>query len=302
LSDAARHIDFHQKALLSDQIGVGMAALLLGIYFGAPLAADVSLAIGDPTWPIGLQYDVSPDYLFFDVSQTRLFIVECKGTQGSRATSLEQIRRGTEQVPSIVFTNGRTPPSLIVATCLSRREIRILIIDPPDEEDFRPETLGEPEPISQREWKIRNDAEFMRTARLISEAKVLSFAGAYQEAAVKLESAHMLVNRTPRSLPGKPETIENEFGRFTGIRQRVGLKDRFNIEVVQALEVAVHDAFVADEPTRTDEALRAFQHRSATAKDHQTGQPVVAARENNGVVVRSAGPDGSLLEVRVSPP
>ena len=84
LSEAARNIDFHQKGLLSDQIGVGMAAILLGTYLHAPFAADVSVAMSDPAWPIDLQYDTSPDYLFFDTPQTSLFVVECKGTQTTR--------------------------------------------------------------------------------------------------------------------------------------------------------------------------------------------------------------------------
>src|SRR5215472_8772078 len=87
LSDAAQNIDFHQKGLLSDQIGVGVAATLMGTYLNAPQAADVSVAMADPTWPIELKSDVSPDYLFFDSSQANLFVVECKGTQVSRSNS-----------------------------------------------------------------------------------------------------------------------------------------------------------------------------------------------------------------------
>lgn len=88
LSGAAKQIDFHQKGLLSDQIGVGMAAILMGDHLNAPLAADVSVAMDDPSWPIDLQYETSPDYLFFDATQTNLFVVECKGTQSSRSESI----------------------------------------------------------------------------------------------------------------------------------------------------------------------------------------------------------------------
>jgi hypothetical protein len=76
LSPAAKNIDFHQKGLLSDQIGVGIAAWLMGSYLGAPLAADVSVAMDDPAWPIALQYESSPDYLFFDSSQSNLCAIE----------------------------------------------------------------------------------------------------------------------------------------------------------------------------------------------------------------------------------
>jgi len=303
LSDAARGIDFHQKGLLSDQIGVGMAAMLMGMYLNAPLATDVSVAMDDPAWPIDLQYDTSPDYLFFDATQTTLYVVECKGTQTSRSASLDQLRRGAEQVPSLTFVDGRTPPSLVVATYLSKHETRVLLIDPPPGNDVPPDRPEKPERVSQREWKVRSDVEFGRATRLISEAKVLSFAGFYDAAAHKLERAQTRMARTLRSAPRELETVENEFGRFRGIRQRVGLKDRFDIDVLQALDTNVHDAFLAEEPERTDHELRTFQTRSKAASVRLQGaQPILTTHEKEAVVVRSAGRDGSLLEVRVSPP
>jgi hypothetical protein len=198
-------------------------------------------------------------------------------------------------VPSLTFNDGRTPPSLVIATCLSRRGTRILLIDPPGEDDTskHPE---KPERVGPREWKVRNDAEFGRATRLISEAKVLSFAGAYQAAASKLERAHTRIPRTPRSAPREPEIAENEFGMFTGIRQRVGLKDRFNIDVFQALDTNVYHTLLSEEPARTDEQLRIFQERV------ERTQSVLTTHENGAVVVRTAAPDGTLLEVRVSPP
>ncbi|MGA2851837.1 MAG: hypothetical protein ABSE46_22775 [Terracidiphilus sp.] len=112
LSEAAQQIDFHQKGLLSDQIGVGMAAFLLGTYLDAPLSVDVDVAVRhDATWPVRLQYKTEPDYIFFSADQNTLYVVECKGTQSARSSALEQLRRGTEQVPSLVFEDGRSPLS-----------------------------------------------------------------------------------------------------------------------------------------------------------------------------------------------
>jgi hypothetical protein len=301
LSDAAKNIDFHQKGLLSDQIGVGMSAFLLGTYLNAPLAADVSVAMGDPAWPIDLRHDTSPDYLFFDAAQTNLFIVECKGTQTSRYYSLDQLCRGTEQVPSLTFTDGRTPPSLVIATCLTEEGTSILLVDPPNDDELPPEHLARPERVGDREWRVRNDAEFSQATRLISEAKVLSFAGAYQAAASKLDRAHIRTAGMPGFVGPEPVFTENEFGKFRGVRQRVGLKDRFNIDVFQALDTSVYEALLSEESVRTVEALRSFQSRSALVNVEMT-QPVLTTHEKEAVVVRSAGPDGSLLEIRVSPP
>jgi hypothetical protein len=83
---------------------------------------------------------------------------------------------------------------------------------------------------------------------------------------------------------------------FTGIRQRVGLKDRFNIDVYQALDTNVYHALLSEEPARIDEQLRTFQDRV------ERTQSVLTTHENGAVVVRTAAPDGTLLEVRVSPP
>ncbi len=302
LSDAARNIDFHQKGLLSDQIGVGMAALLLGIYLNAPLAADVSVAMDDPTWPIDLEYETSPDYIFFDSTQANLFIVECKGTQTTRYASVDQLRRGTEQVPSLSFTDGRMPPSLVVATCLSKEGTRVLVIDPPGDEDSGKHSERS-ERVGPREWKVLNDAEFGRATRLLSDVKLLSFAGADQAAAEKLDRAHTRRTKTPRIVPRVAEISENEFGSFRGVRQRVGLKDRFHLDVFQALDTTVFDALVSEEPDRAEEELRAFKSRTALASgvNVQSPQAVLTTHERDTLVVRSAGPDGSLLEIRVSP-
>src|SRR5215213_888070 len=250
LSYAARNIDFHQKSLLSDEIGVGMAALLVGAYMNAPLAADVSVAMNDPTWPIDLQSRESPDYLFFDSTQTTIFIVECKGSQTTRAASMDQLRRGTEQVPSLIFTDGRRPPSLIVATLLSSNGTTVFVVDPPSDDESRIEELEKPERTGKREWRVRDDKAFTRATRLISQAKLLSFSGADEAAATKLQRARTEVRRTPRVVPRVTTTSENEFGTFIGVRQRLPMKDRINVDVFQGIERPVYESILAEDMDR----------------------------------------------------
>jgi hypothetical protein len=298
LSNEATRIDFHQKALLSDEIGVGMAAVLLGTHFDSPLAVDVSIAMQDENWQIGLQNNSSPDYLFFDSTQANLYVVECKGTQSSRSISLDQVRRGTEQVQSLTFTNRATPPSLVVATCLTRRGTRVLLVDPPGDDKPAPE---KPERLTDRDWIIRDSTEFTRSTRLLSEAKLLTYAGADEAAANLLEQTHMRGQVRRRRTSREAETTENEFGHFKGIRQRVGLKDRMNIDVFEALDSRVYDAVVAGDPARIDGEMQAFRQRvSAETLEPQTLQSVSTTHEDDALVVRSAAQDGSLLEIRVS--
>ena len=296
LSDEARNIDFHQKGLLSDRIGVGMAATLLGSYLNAPLAADVSVAMHDPTWPIDVQGDASPDYLFFDESQTNLFVVECKGTQTTRYSSIDQLRRGTEQVPSVVFTDGRRPPSLVIATYLAKSGTRVLILDPPGDDpgNERPSRRI----TGQREWTIEHSDRFTYSTRAISEAKLLSFAGAVDIAATKLKRAEVSF-ATPRTVPPELETTDNEFGVFRGIRQRVGMRDRLNVEVFQALDLGVFKALQSDDLEELTAQVARYRKPVGSSDDQQT---VVSNFEGGVLDVKSVGPDGSLLEIRVSEP
>ena len=64
LSGAALGIDVHQKTLMSDQIGVGMAAVVMELYFNAPVAVDVAVALNEQVLPVDLAEAASPDYLF----------------------------------------------------------------------------------------------------------------------------------------------------------------------------------------------------------------------------------------------
>jgi hypothetical protein len=302
LSQAARNIDFHQKALLSDQMGIAMTAVLLGDYLGAPLAADVSVAMRDPMWPIDLQFESSPDYLFFDNTQTNLFVVECKGSQTTRAASLDQICRGTEQVPSLVFTDGRTPPSLVVSTLLSADETRVFVIDPPGDEERPSDYPEKPERLDERRWRVRDDKAFASAARLISEAKLLSYAGADAAASTRLERARALPERAGRPAERETEVNQNEFGTFTGVRQFVAVKDRVNVEVFQALDNQVFEAILSEDSERLTEEIRDFRDRTAAASQDEPSQPIVISHDQNSLTVKTAGPDGSLLEVRVSTP
>lgn len=264
LSDAAQRIDVHQKAVLSDQIGVAMAASLLGSELGAPLSSDVSVAMNDPAWPIEILNRSSPDYIFFNLEQTNLFVVECKGTQSSRASALDQMRRGCEQAASLSFTDGRPqPPAIIVATYLSPAGTRVLILDPPGDDHSNGSDTRTPK--REREWKVTDNIGFLQATRRLSEARVLSFAGLDEAATEKLERAGARRSVFPRSTPRRTEISENEFGRFRGTRQSVSLRDGVALEVFQAIEIDVANAFTTEDVGQAEGALHLFQARSAAA-------------------------------------
>jgi hypothetical protein len=303
LSDVARSIDFHQKSLMSDQIGVGMAAVLMGDYLEAPIATDVDIALKNPVWQMTKDDDAAPDYLFFDESRTKLFVVECKGTQTTRSASLRQLRRGTEQVPTLKFKKRPRPPSLVVATCLAKGGTRVLVLDPPGDDEDSGDDRRLARRLSSREWEILEDARFLETATLVSEAKALAFAGAHELAAAKIAQAEVASPRTPRATPQRQVVTENEFGQFRGSRQRVGFNDGVTIEVLQGLEESVFKAIAADDRPRTIEAIREFRPRMRRRTERGDVQPAIAVQRGGASLsVQVPGPEGSLLEIRVMAP
>lgn len=299
LSEEARRIDFHQKALLSDEIGVGMSAVLLGTYFDAPRALDVSLAMQDPNWRIRQQSDSSPDYLFFDSTQTNLYVIECKGTQSTRSNSLKQLRRGTEQIASLKFGNRPDPPSMVIATCLSRSGTQVLIVDPPGDDSSQWED-EKPKRVNKREWEIPDPVRFARTTRLISDAKTLAFAGQEEQSIAKLAQTYVRTPPRIRQVRREIETTENELGVFRGVRQPVAIQDRSRVEVFQGIDEQINEELLRDDPERTEETRGAFHRRTARFNAGQTNQPIAVQHLPGTLIVSTAGPDGTVLEFRIN--
>ena len=207
---------------MSDQIGVGMAALVMELYFNAPAAADVAVALNEQVLLVELTEAASPDYLFWNTAQTAYYVVECKGTRCSRNVALEQLRRGTEQVPSLRFTDGRQPPTaLVVGTRLTGKGTEVLVIDPPPDEES-------PEGVIRRgpkDWEIADSKEFQRVIGMASELKILGYAAADQavEDIVRRRWPH--VAEAWPTKPGRTIVRENTFGEFSGVQQTLPFRD-----------------------------------------------------------------------------
>jgi hypothetical protein len=152
--------------------------------------------MNDPSWPIQTINRLSPDYLFFNADHSNLFIVECKGTQSSRSEALSQLRRACEQAASLQFTDGRVPPpAMMVATFLSPVGTKVFILDPPGEEKELPHR--------ERDWKVSDSPKFYRGTRILSEARLLSFAGLDTQAENKSGEAGI---RRPGRIPATSNT------------------------------------------------------------------------------------------------
>lgn len=305
LSRIAKSIDFHQKGLLSDEIGVGMAAYLMSNYFGTPRSIDISIAVRSRRFPVIQALSTSPDYLFFDTTRQTMYVVECKGCQTSRSAALNQVRRGTEQVPSITLANGNPIPSFVIATFLNRRQTEVLLLDPPgDNEELFPDA----DPVSEKNERVRkldettyqvlNDPEFFETMEDVNAAKVLAFAGDEIAAVQKLQEELPLerIRFMPRQRPNA--RAETEFGDFIGVSQRVETRDQASVEIFRGVDVQLREAYAG----RENEAIRARLAEFQARKIQQAPQPGyinTVIETQDGFRARSISASGSMLEYRI---
>jgi len=180
LSSEARELDFHQKTLLSDEFGIGMAGLLMEQQLGAANNLDTSYALRAPGsfQDISLNSAASPDYLMWGSGKT-YYVVECKGCQTTKSVAINQIRRGLEQVVSVNFGSGPyTSETMVVSTFLGRTSTRLFVVDPPEDEEPQGRT-----PPKRRVVRIEDPEGFARRASLQNQARLLVWAGLYESAA-----------------------------------------------------------------------------------------------------------------------
>ena len=280
LSGAALDIDFHQKGLMSDQIGVGIAAVIMERYFNAPQAADVSIVAKERILPVELAGPASPDYLFWDDAGSEFYVVECKGTRCSRNVTLDQLRRGTEQVPSLRFSDGRQPPTaLVIATRLTGRQTEVLILDPPQDEDESADLIVP----ADGDWAIRDPQEFKRVVETTSQLKTLGYAAAD-------EIGHDIATRewprlaaTWQTTPRATVPRDNDFGAFLGIEQTLPFPDRVRVKVFQGI---ARDVLNAVKERDYQGAIAARKQLSAVIRD------VSRTRDNRPAYKETKTPDG----------
>lgn len=264
LSDDARRMDFHQKTLLSDEFGVGMAGLLMENFFAAGSFVDISVALNDPAayQDIEQEGDAQPDYLMWgDQADSPYYIVECKGTQSNRGESHNQLRRGLEQVPSVVLGAGpRQVVTVVVATCMLNDRTEVLVLDPPpdktdDEHRRKQESERVSERTGKRSWRISNPEAFHERTVVAEESNLLKWAGQFRSATARdrrLESTQP----EPIQLPDAPlETKRTDVGVFRGIEQplfpALGLR---NLKIFTGVEEELLESLINERPRRGTQA------------------------------------------------
>jgi|GEM_PF-5701308 len=148
LSRHAGKVVYHHKVTQSEQLGIGLALVVAktvlrrqhpGWDFHA-VDAEVALKAGflDGAGEIEAapRTKKRPDYILLGHhssgrrSGVKIVILECKGTHQSPNFAYAQLARATVQVDAL-RVDGRSQPSLMVASCLSQSRITSYVLDPP---------------------------------------------------------------------------------------------------------------------------------------------------------------------------
>jgi hypothetical protein len=211
----------HQKTLLSDEFGVGFAALLMEQLFRASHVVDMEFALADPVQYFGVQGDQSkrrPDYLMWAPGGT-VYVVECKGCQTSRASVLNQLRRGMEQVRTITIP-GSVVPQLVVGTYMAKRQTTVFVVDPPADDHTDIGGMKESREVQRggaREFTISDEVAFRTKLRRGSNLQHLRWISQHMTAAT-LESSVGYRGTQPSELPDAELVIrETQVGDFIGV-------------------------------------------------------------------------------------
>ncbi|MGI9249627.1 MAG: hypothetical protein ACR2PR_00270 [Pseudohongiellaceae bacterium] len=135
-------IDRHQKTVMSDDLGMGFTTQFLAERLGFSQFADTLhfMQVSNPNVfsfhnakKIGPQK--IPDFIATDISPHKFNVVECKGTQVSRARLRKAMQRGMEQKRNVApqnnsYLNHRLVVGLFVPKSTSSESAEIHIMDP----------------------------------------------------------------------------------------------------------------------------------------------------------------------------
>jgi len=228
-----------------------------------------------------------------------VYVVECKGTRCSRNDVVDQLRRGTEQVPSLQFTDGRPQPTaLVIGTQLTDTGVQVFVVDPPpdDSEDERPRKIG------SRAWRISDAKAFEKTTRSVSQAKILAYAAEDQAALAKMRQVRPVARDVREPIARRSIVRENQFGTFKGTTEVLPFRDGVRVEVFQGLGQAIMDGYIDDDVARVTAETRHVAGRLKDAAPEARSGFGFQREEIGGTIeLRSVAPDGTILELRLTP-
>jgi hypothetical protein len=297
INPECRDLDFHQKTLMSDEFGVGFAGLAIERLFNTNAWVDVSVALADRAryQNIRRQGRLQPDYLMWqDTPNAPYYVVECKGSQTQRSVSIDQIRRGLEQVPALRFgRQGRQVQRFVVATLLQATNTTVFVIDPEDDETpeerekriIAEHSKATSEKLSENVYLIPDPERFEEKTADARSAQLLNWAGQYRSAAA-VEERIEIAPRARIILEDQP-IATREVGdlRFDG----------FRVPLFPELGVPTLNLFVGVEHDILETAKRDQANARAAVGDRRARLVGLQEAHDTGRV--SIGPSGTLLAI-----
>jgi hypothetical protein len=298
LSEEARKIDFHQKSLLSDEIGVGFAHFLMINYLNAINPVDISYVLQNQgLYSVKPKGTARPDYLFFDENSGMKYVVECKGTQTSRAESIHQLQRGMEQVTAIQPTDGQTLNRYVVATCMQKKKTTTYILDPPNDNSIE-QRLND---YSKDKKALSVEGKsFRRDTRLIGRANMLAFAGLNEEALKTLPEQNQKKVKLKLKNTSETKTVETEQGNYDGTTITFDYKDGIHLEIFRGISTTLRqnknsiDIVENDDLTNDTEPSEFEKENKGSFKEKR------CINKKNEYSVRSQSRDGAILEIKIN--
>jgi len=313
LSPAVEKMSTRQKALLAEDLGIAFTQTVIERVVPAPvdgwqfvdgqLAIGASQVAGVPL--VQAEHGGSPDYFFFGGSADELQVlaVEAKGTTGTRWA--QQVRHAARQLTCVSLENGGhgetlLPPGFVVSVAPKSGSLLVRVFDP--EGDWSgPIRAGK---LEDRKASVRRNANgtssvmdgelFRRDLVDLAAAKVLSYAGEFESAMVRLPQG-LRVSRDAIELGvGSPldrRVVSTEVGEFHGVALRFQVSGGIAIEAFYGAQMSVLEGLREPDPEAGLEAIRAFGVGKSSVAE-------LGLAESNESVVTSYGVDGTLLQVR----
>lgn len=305
LSQDAWDIDFHQKTLMSDEMGVGFTAFLMENFYNAPSPMDVEVVLRNQSIPRLQRLSVRsplPDYLFRDL-QGNYYVVECKGTRQSRTPMLKQLRRGLEQVPCLIFPSGQQPVRLVIGARLSKRTIEVYIIDPPAIAD----EFSENGKKKQQIYIVKDIEQFEKDVESMRRANLFLFVGVTGkaiEALPHIEEKEKL-SRGPIIKEPQARVQSEEIGQeFLGTRQPIKISSgNERVTIFQGISAEVyHNIEENDLSSAEDAGLEIYKRAKDISREtnrRETASTTISSTAPQSVRVDVFSRDGSMLRIEV---
>jgi hypothetical protein len=276
LSQYARRLDFHQKTLLSDNLGMAVASYVMEKYFKIDQIIDTTTAVEQKFKNASKVGKKWPDFVCVKNNGSRVYVVECKGSGSGLKETLRQLTQGTRQITAVQFPGVKTD-RFVLATSLQVNGFLLQAIDPPDQVD------------SERERRVRKDSVTLDVPDVqnLSVARQLSycgdFAAAVERLPVPIRKAYPAVN---------PPMLERETVNVGDV-EAVGTTDRWQtpsgdvIEVFRGVDRRIRDPLVMHPEIRMPQYIDSHAYRLGSLGSADGDSPVV-----------SVSRDGSILRIR----